>query len=275
MPDESRAPTDPVAVSAMYVTHGGGPLPLLGDPGHRQLTEFLSQVTADIVRPAAILVVSAHWEEPVASITAAAEPPLIYDYGGFPEAAYHIRYPAPGAPALAHDIHDLLRSAQIDARLDVERGFDHGMFVPLKLMYPDASIPCVQLSLLRGLDPAQHLALGAALAPLRERNVLLLGSGSSFHNMRAFFQPPSAATQAQNFAFEDWLGETCCSAALDEAQRRDRLIHWDTAPGARFSHPREEHLLPLHVCVGSAARPAFRSARMQMLNTRTSAYLWT
>ncbi len=276
-PQNSDFPTtdSTLSASALYVTHGGGPLPLLGDLGHREIVALLTSLGSRLVRPSAIVIVSAHWEAAVASVTASAQPELIYDYSGFPESAYHLSYPAPGDPALARQIVELLSAQRIDARLDTTRGYDHGMFVPLKLMYPDASIPCVQLSLVRGLNPTQHLVIGAALATLRQQNVLLLGSGSSFHNMQAFFQPQTAAMRAQNLDFEHWLTETCTSTTLDEAQRRERLAHWDTAPGARYCHPREEHLIPLHVCYGYAGTAAQQAFALDTMKTQTSAFLWS
>jgi 4,5-DOPA dioxygenase extradiol len=171
----------------LFIPHGGGPLPLLGDPGHQQLVDFLQGIPARIPTPAAICVISAHWEESIATITSGASPSLIYDYYGFPESAYGIQYPAPGSPSLAEEIFAAFQKNSIVANLDEQRGFDHGLFVPLKLMFPDAGIPCVQLSLLSNLNPSDHIAIGKALRPLRRENVLFIGSGFSFHNMKAFF----------------------------------------------------------------------------------------
>ena len=169
----------------LYIPHGGGPLPLLNAPGYDGMNRFLREFPAGIGRPDAIVVVSAHWEEPVISVTAASSPPLLFDYYGFPAETYEYRYPAPGAPALAERIRDLLHQAGIDNRPEQERGFDHGLFVPLLLMYPEADIPCLQLSLSNGLDAGFHIRLGRALAGLRQDNLLILGSGYSFHNMQA------------------------------------------------------------------------------------------
>lgn len=242
------------------IPHGGGPLPLMGDPGHQTMVRFLTTVTRELARPEAILVVSAHWEEDVATVTGSAHPPLIYDYYGFPEESYHIQYPAPGHPPLAQQVVDLLTQQHIPARLDEDRGFDHGMFVPLKLMYPDANIPVVQLSLVDGLDPAHHLRIGKALAPVRERNVLIVGSGFSFHNLRAFFSAGSDALDPGNEAFQRWLVSTCTDPGRTPEMREAALINWEAAPSARYCHPREEHLLPMHVCAaagGGAARVIF------------------
>jgi aromatic ring-opening dioxygenase catalytic subunit (LigB family) len=197
-------------------------------------------------RPGAVLVVSGHWEAPEFTVMSAAHPPMLYDYYGFPEHTYRVRYAAPGRPELAQRVQALLSGAGFAARLDPSRGFDHGAFVPLAVIYPAADIPVVQLSLKRGLDPAVHLAAGAALAPLRSEGVLILGSGMSYHNLMRM--GPSA--QAPSRAFDDWLAETMLESP--PAERRERLLKWSAAPSARAAHPREEHLLPLMVAVGAA-----------------------
>lgn len=258
----------------LYLPHGGGPLPLLGDPGHLELIEFLQQLTPKLGTPTAIVVISAHWEARQPSLTAGLSPALIYDYFGFPEEAYHITYPAPGAPELAARIHTLLQRQGIDARLDAQRGFDHGLYVPLKLMTPAASIPCLQLSLVHGLDARTHLYIGRALAPLRRENVLVIGSGFSFHNLRAFFAFDAADSDPGNLAFDAWLGETCCADSLSQAERLQRLLDWEQAPSARYCHPREEHLLPLHICAAMADGAAERVFNGTILGKRASAFLW-
>ncbi|GAB6042073.1 DODA-type extradiol aromatic ring-opening family dioxygenase [Endothiovibrio diazotrophicus] len=259
---------------ALFLSHGGGPLPLLGDPGHREMVSRLQEIAAGIPRPDALVVVSAHWEEALPTITAGRQPSLIYDYYGFPEASYHIQYPCPGEPSLAEEVHALLGDAGIDAGLDASRGFDHGLFVPLKLMYPEADIPCVQLSLVKDLDPGGHIRIGQALGALRRDNVLVVGSGFSFHNLQAFFSPDTAESRARNHAFEAWLAETCCDALGSEEERVRRLIGWSDAPGARYCHPREEHLLPLHVCYGVARAPCTERYGLSILNKEVSIYLW-
>ncbi len=250
-------------------------MPLLGDPSHAQLIEYLRNAETSIGRPEAIVLVSAHWECEQPTITSGAAPELIYDYGGFPPETYQLRYRAPGSPDLARDLAVLLTNAGFDPQLDAERGFDHGVFVPLLLMYPDASIPVLQLSLLSSLDPDAHITMGEALAPLADRNVLVLGSGFTFHNMRAFgpgFNQDGG--DAENEAFEQWLRETCTSEDLSEQERRDRLVDWASAPGARWCHPREEHLLPLHVCYGAGGGPATQAFDDLVLGKRTSGYSW-
>lgn len=249
-------------------------MPLLGDEGHQQMVACLQSVVTKIEKPSAIVVISAHWEEKIPTITAAPTPPLIYDYYGFPEESYSIQYPCPGEPKLASQIHALLDDAGIASRLDAERGYDHGLFVPLKIMYPDADIPCIQISLQNNLDPAAHVKIGQALQGLQDDNILIIGSGFSFHNMKAFFGAQSSEMKTLNESFEGWLLETCCSPELSEDERTERLIHWAQAPGARFCHPREEHLLPLHVCYGVAGSPCPESFELEILNKKSSMYLW-
>jgi aromatic ring-opening dioxygenase catalytic subunit (LigB family) len=238
------------------------------------MVSCLEQIASSIPQPDALVVVSAHWEERVPTITSGERPSLIYDYSGFPAASYDIRYPCPGEPSLARKIHNLLGDSSIRSELDGERGFDHGLFVPLKIMYPQADIPCVQVSLVGSLDPREHYEIGRALGPLRDDNVLLIGSGFSFHNMRAFFQPASPESRELNHSFENWLLETCCHPDYLENERMQRLMQWSDAPGARYCHPREEHLLPLHVCCGAAQAPCTKSFELEILNRKSSMYLW-
>jgi len=260
-------------MAVLYLTHGGGPLPLLGDPSQAGLTSFLQGIHEIIEKPESILVVSAHWEMRNPTLTSAERPPLIYDYGGFPPESYTIQYPAPGSPELAQRAASLLQEAGMPAKLDPSRGYDHGMFVPLKLMYPDADIPCVQLSLMESLDPDDHLRMGEVLQPLLQDNVLVLGSGSSFHNMRALL---GASAGHENAAkFNDWMLHTCTSTDIDASSRRQALVDWESAPAARFCHPREEHLLPLHVCMGSAgSRAAEVIFNGEIMGLAMSSYYW-
>ncbi len=266
------SPTQSAPVIA--IPHGGGPLPLMGDPGHQPMVRFLTKLTRDFARPDAILVVSAHWEEEIATVTGGSHPPLIYDYYGFPEESYHIQYPAPGHPALARQVADLLKQQGIATRIDDERGFDHGMFVPLKLMYPDAKIPVVQLSLVDGLDPAHHLRIGRALTILRAQNVLILGSGFSFHNLRAFFSSGSDALDPGNEAFQNWVVTTFTSPSLSSDAREAALIDWESAPSARYCHPREEHLIPMHVCAAAGGGPAKVIFDDRIYGKRAIGLLW-
>ncbi len=257
----------------VYFSHGGGPLPILGDASHKAMVDFMLQLPSQLRKPDAILVVSAHWEESVATLLGAQTPPMFYDYYGFPDEAYAITYPAPGSPALANRIAGLLNKNNIPARIDSQRGFDHGLFIPLKLMYPQADIPSLQLSLLRGLNPAAHLALGKALRELLRENILVVGSGFSFHNMRAFSWQGINAPDPANDAFQNWLIEIC-TGPISQSEREQRLIEWEKAPSARYCHPREEHLLPLHVCLGMANKPATVIFDDHILGKRAVAFLW-
>lgn len=262
------------ATDVLFVSHGGGPMPLLGDPGHQDMVDRLTELAADLRKPSAILVISAHWEEAIPTITSGTTPSLIYDYYGFPSEAYKIEYPCPGEPVLAQQVAQALDQAGIQARLDDQRGLDHGAFVPLKLMYPEAKIPCIQLSLVNTLDASTHLAIGRALQALDYDNLLVLGSGFSFHNMRAFFAAQTPEIQARNLAFEDWLEQTCGDSSLSEPERAKRLADWEQAPHARFCHPREEHLLPLHVCYGLANKACDRHIAATILGKQSGMFYW-
>ena len=262
------------SAEVLFLSHGGGPLPLLGDPGHAEMRACLEHIASLIQRPSAILVISAHWEASAPTVTASASPSLIYDYSGFPPESYQISYPCPGDVGLANQVYEQLKFAGFDAARDEQRGLDHGVFVPLKMMFPDADIPCVQLSLLKHLDPETHLRLGEALQGLAQENLLIIGSGFSFHNMRAFFAPETDTSVQMNQAFEAWLEDTCSNPGLSESERRNRLLNWGQAPGARFCHPREEHLLPLHVCYGATGRACSDSFQLRILGKLASMYLW-
>ena len=257
----------------VYFSHGGGPLPILGDASHKSMVEFMRQLPSRLRKPDAILVISAHWEENTATLLSAPDPPMFYDYYGFPDKAYEITYPAPGSPELANRIAGLLLKNNISARLDPQRGFDHGLFIPLKLMYPQADIPSLQLSLLRGLDPTAHIALGKALRELMVENILVIGSGFSFHNMSAFSWQGINTQDPANDAFQNWLIESC-TGPISQSEREQLLIEWQKVPSARYCHPREEHLLPLHVCLGMADKPALTIFDDYILSKRGIAFLW-
>jgi aromatic ring-opening dioxygenase catalytic subunit (LigB family) len=236
-----------------FINHGGGPCFFL-DPGPMrdlwgELETYLQGFAAALdEQPRAILVVSGHWEAARPTVNAGAAPPLLFDYGGFPAHTYRLTWPAPGAPDLAARVRDLLGGAGIESASDTSRGWDHGVFVPMKVMFPRAGIPTVQLSLQHGLDPATHLAIGRALTPLRKEGVLIVGSGQTYHNMRGFMGGNSSADPAAE-AFDAWLRD----AMIDGATRDRSLIAWQQAPGARQAQPHEDHLLPLMVAAGAAS----------------------
>ncbi len=235
-----------------FINHGGGPCFFL-EPGFlrsafRELEDYLKGFAAALPeRPRAILVVSGHWEEDVPTVNAGAAPSLLYDYEGFPPHTYRLTHPASGHPSLATRVRGLLSSAGIAAGEETARGWDHGVFVPMKVMFPAADIPLVQLSLQRGLDPAAHLAIGRALRPLRQEGVLIVGSGQTYHNMGGFRS--GGARDAEAESFDAWLRESL----LDGATRDRALIAWERAPGARHAQPEEDHLLPLMVAAGAAS----------------------
>ena len=257
----------------LYLSHGGGPLPLLNDGRHDEMLSVLKRIALQIRKPDVIILISAHWEAEQVNILAQEEPELLYDYYGFPEEAYHIEYPAKGDEALAKNIGQLLSEEGIESQLDYRRDFDHGMFIPLKIMYPDADIPCVQVSLLSSLNAEEHINLGRALGKLECENCLVIGSGFSFHNMNALMHDP-AMSNGNNIAFENWLIESCSSKVLSEEERKTRLIEWEKAPSARYCHPREEHLLPLHVCYGVAGRVCDEVFELIVFDKKVSMYLW-
>jgi aromatic ring-opening dioxygenase catalytic subunit (LigB family) len=235
----------------VYLPHGGGPWPFISTPigapeELEQLTVYLKQLKQlPKTTPKALLVISAHWEEAVPTVMSSSKPPMLYDYYGFPPESYQITWPAPGAPELAAKVRGLLEKAGFKTGEDKARGFDHGTFVPLKLTFPEAEIPTLQLSLKEGLNPKEHLAMGRALAPLRDEGVFIIGSGMSFHNMRGFGDRGRSAS----VTFDTWLREAATAAP---SERESKLAAWAEAPQARFCHPREEHLLPLMVCAGAA-----------------------
>lgn len=198
--------------------------------------------------PRAVLVASAHWETDLPMLTGSEKPETIHDFGGFPEALYAIRYPAPGASDVAARAVELLKDAGIAAGVDGCRGLDHGAWVPLMHMFPEADVPVVELSVQPARGPAHHIALGRALAPLAQEGVLIIGSGHATHNLRDWMQQmrrPGALPYVAQFA--DWLADRLAKNA-DEA-----LVGWrEQAPDAARAHPSDEHLLPLLVAYGAA-----------------------
>ena len=257
----------------VYFSHGGGPLPILGDKSHKAMIDFMQTLPTQISKPDAVLVISAHWEEAAPTVLGNPDPSMFYDYYGFPEEAYTIRYPSPGNPELAGRITQMLSRAGIESRLDTARGIDHGVYIPMMMMYPEADIPTIQISLIKGLNPAAHISLGKALQQLLQENILIIGSGFSFHNMRAFDWSGSNIEDKKNNSFQDWLIKVCTETELPE-QQFTQLTDWDKAPGARYCHPREEHLLPLHVCAGIAGSSGRIIFDDYILGKRAVAVLW-
>lgn len=244
----------PAQLPTYFVSHGGGPWPWLKEQygsTYDQLESSLVDIKRQVgARPKAVLVVTAHWEDSDFAVSSSAQPPMIYDYGGFPAHTYQIKYPAPGSPELAQRVAQLIEGAGHKASLDPARGLDHGTFSMLYPIYPEADMPVVQLSLKHGFDPQTHIEIGRALAPLRSEGVLIIGSGLSFHNLRQFGPGGHVASHE----FDAWLQHALLKLTPEE--RKTALLHWSEAPYARMAHPREEHLLPLMVALGAAENEA-------------------
>jgi aromatic ring-opening dioxygenase catalytic subunit (LigB family) len=258
-----------------FIPHGGGPCFFMDwNPPHAwlKMANFLKGLPATLPQtPRAIVVVSAHWLESTVSVTGALSPELIYDYYGFPAHTYELKYPAPGSPELAQDIVQALERADIPAKVDPSRGFDHGMFIPMLLMFPEANIPVVQLSLNSNLDPLTQIELGKTLENLRDQGVLIIGSGMSFHNMRGYGDPRYAPISDE---FDVWLTNTVQASPKD---RHEALLNWDKAPSARHCHPprQEEHLLPLMVAAGAAHdEPGLKVFSDRVMETTLSAFVF-
>ncbi len=241
---------------SLFIPHGGEPCFFMdwtwgpADTWH-STQRFLEGIAKSLpAPPKALLVISGHWEEPAFTASAALAPQLIFDYTGFPANTYKLTWPAPGDPELAAHVAELLKQSKLPSALSPTRGFDHGVFVPLKVAFPKAQIPVVALSLVASLDPAVHLAAGRALAPLRDDGVLILGSGMSFHNLRGYMRPE---TPERARAFDQWL----TGAIQSPAEERSALLaDWRKAPFATYAHPREEHLIPLLVAAGAGGDAA-------------------
>lgn len=263
----------PTRLPTIYLPHGGGPCFFMEwTLGPRdtwdRMAAFLRTIPGRYPTARALLVVSAHWEEAVVTVSSGERPPLLFDYYGFPAHTYELTWPAPGDPALAAKVRELLGRADIASREDAQRGFDHGVFIPLKVAFPEPTLPVVQLSLDASLDARRHLEIGRALEPLREESVLIVGSGMSFHNMRTLMRPGEAAEASK--MFDAWLREAC---EAEPGLRADRLAAWSSAPAARAAHPREEHLLPLMVTAGAAPEESGRCIlRDEVLGASVSAF---
>ena len=246
--------TDPAARQpTLFIPHGGGPCFFMDPPPAApqlwdRMAAYLRAIPAALpARPRALLVISGHWEAALPTVNTAPQPALLFDYYGFPPHTYRLTYPVAGAPGLAAEVRRLLAAAGIASAEDAQRGLDHGVFIPLKVAFPDADIPVLQLSLQTGLDPAAHLAIGRALAPLRDQGVLIVGSGMSYHNLHALFAQQGGAASV---AFDSWL--VAAATAPDPDRRAALLRDWAGAPHARDCHPQEEHLIPLMVAAGAA-----------------------
>lgn len=227
----------------IFVSHGAPSIIIEDSPAR----DFLRHMGKDIGRPKAIVCVSAHWTTPEPSVSMHPQPAMIYDFGGFPDELYSLTYPAPGDPFLANHVLDLLHGQDIPAGNDLSRGFDHGTWTPLMLMYPDADIPVVQLSVQPHLGPEHHFAVGEALQPLRDEGVLILASGSTTHNLRDFFgRALDAEPLPYAREFTEWMKDMITSG-----RTYDLLDYTHRGPYAQKNHPSQEHILPLFVSMGA------------------------
>ena len=230
--------------NVVFLSHGGGPLPLLGEPGHQKIIDFYKEYGKD-KQPKVIVVISAHYESDDVKVIYNHPQKLLFDYYGFPESAYKYEYNPPINYHYGETILSTLRYKGIKAS-ESTRGFDHGVFVPLLLMFPKADIPVIQISLKKGLDPLTHIEIGKALGQFKD--ALFIGSGSSYHNLNAYLSK-SKEDEQKNEDFHDEL-RLLLTSDMDEQEREKQLINWENLPNARFIHPREEHLIPLLVCYG-------------------------
>lgn len=226
-------------------------MPILGDKQHVEMVNWLKKFAQTYLsgenKPKSCLVVSAHWEAKQTTIQSGATTKLYYDYYGFPEESYNLNYTLPGATSLSTRVAQLLDAAKIPYKVDGDRGYDHGVFIPMKIIFPDGEIPTIQISLISGLDPKAHIKLGEALAPLRDEGVFILGSGMSYHNMRGFNNPRS---NQDSEPFHEYL-RTSLERASNYDERINALEKWSKGPKARECHPREEHFIPLLVILGA------------------------
>ncbi len=254
-----------------FISHGGGPWPYIPEMKTQfaKTAQWLTQLPNALPsKPKAILSISGHWEENMFTVSSAPNPPMIFDYSGFPEHTYHIKYPAQGSPEIALRVRKLLDQAHIPNQEDAHHGFDHGTFVPLVLMFPDASIPVVSMSIHTGYDPLEHIRAGEVLQPLRDEGILIIGSGLSYHNMRGFGSENARPVSQQ---FGQWLGETVSHP--DSKIRNQKLLNWEQSPAARLAHPQEDHLLPLMMVAGAAGNDSGEVALVDtVFNVDMSSY---
>jgi aromatic ring-opening dioxygenase catalytic subunit (LigB family) len=247
---------------AFFISHGGGPCFFMDSGGkspfcymdkNSKITQWYKDFQKNFVtqKPSAIIIFSAHWEEDTVHILSKPKPDLYFDYYGFPDFTYSFKYPAPGDSHLSERIKSLVEGASIPVQLDSDRNWDHGVFVPLLLMFPEADIPVVQVSLISSLNPETHIKLGAALEPLRNENILFIGSGFATHTSGG-----RSGGFKSVLPFTDWLTDTVTNKDYTKEQKTQKLINWSTAPEAKFTHPREEHLIPVHIIMGSSSGSA-------------------
>lgn len=278
----STTTMSPVRGAVIALSHGGGPMPLLGDPKHASIVSSLRTRVPELLRlgtpdaPRAIVVVTAHWSERIPTISSAATHKLLYDYSGFPPETYKLKYDAPGSPAVADEVRNAFAAEGLDSKLDAERGWDHGVFVPMLLVNPTADVPVVQVSVLDSEDASDHFRMGRALERLRDSNVAIVGSGfASFHNLRLFWSVSGdAAFREQNDA---WSKEvTAAISAESAAEREDKVTRWREFPESFKMHPRggAEHFLPLIVCAGAGGEGKAKTYADEFIGLDMWSYYW-
>ncbi|EOD45480.1 Extradiol ring-cleavage dioxygenase class III enzyme subunit B [Neofusicoccum parvum] len=272
----SRAPV-------VCISHGGGPMPILGDPEHDKIVKSLRERVPDILKlgtpeqPRAIVLVTAHWSERNPTISNAQKHSLLYDYYGFPPESYKLKYDAPGAPDVANEVAEALKAEGLKPEFDEDRGWDHGVFVPMLLINPKADVPIVQMSVLRSENPADHYRMGRALSKLRDSNVAILGSGfPSIHNLRAMFSGMThdPSFKSRNSAWSRAVNEAVKEEKVEERQKK--LEEWRKFPGAYDMHPRggAEHFLPLIVCAGAAGEGQGKTYSDKFMGLDMYSYYW-
>ncbi|KAK5156083.1 hypothetical protein LTR04_005700 [Oleoguttula sp. CCFEE 6159] len=265
------------------LSHGGGPLPLLGDPGHKEIVASLRTRVPQLLRlgtpeaPRAIVIVTAHWSERTPAISNGKKHSLLYDYYGFLPESYKLKYDAPGSPEVAEEVAQAMKDEGLQPEMDAERGWDHGVFVPMLLIHPAADIPIVQVSVLSSELPSAHFSMGRALSRLRDSNVAIVGSGfASFHNLRIMFSRV-AGEPAFRKRNEEW--SHAVSGAVKEkdiSAREEALSKWREWPGAYEMHPRggAEHFLPLVVCAGAGGEGQAKSYTDSFMGLDMYSYYW-
>ncbi|KAL2062457.1 hypothetical protein VTL71DRAFT_6723 [Oculimacula yallundae] len=269
--------------SVIAVCHGGGPMPVLGDPGHAELVKSMSTRIPPILHlgtpqaPRAIVLVTAHWSESQPTISNAASHRLLYDYGGFPAEAYSLKYPAPGSPEVAQEVFNVLKGAGFQPKMDEERGWDHGVFIPMLLINPKADVPIVQLSVMDSASPKQHFEMGKALAKLRDSNVAIVGSGMpTMHNLRALFsaQGNESGYRKRN---DEWSARLTKTTKIADIEERGKSFEgYREWVGSKEAHPvgGEEHFLPLVVCAGAGGEGVAGAFGDELMGRKHYSYYW-
>ncbi|KAF2196314.1 Extradiol aromatic ring-opening dioxygenase [Delitschia confertaspora ATCC 74209] len=265
------------------ISHGGGPMPVLGDPSHAAIVKSLKTRVPEILKlgtpeqPQAIVLVTAHWSTQKPTISSAGKHDMLYDYYGFPEESYQLKYDAPGSPEVAGKVESALKEAGLEPNKDSSRGWDHGVFIPMILIHPQATVPIVQLSVLDSEDPKTHFKLGRALSTLRSQNIAIIGSGfASMHNLRLMF---NGATQSHSFKSlnEEWSKAVTDAAQTESSEDREKKFNtWRKWPGAYEMHPKggAEHFLPLIVCAGAGREHKAKAYKDEFMGLNMWSYYW-